>query len=306
MLRVKPILKWVGGKRLQLPALLERFPKKDIETFHDIFVGGGSVLLAVLSRPSPPQVVCAYDSNETLIHLYQNVQRDFQAVFDETHRLAKALHQIPITNNLVNRDPCDEQDAVRSSRESFYYWIRKQYNAMSQAERNSVRGSALFLFLNKTCFRGLYRVGPNGFNVPYGNYKKVDIIEHDHLRAFSALIQNVSFRCMDFRDSIRQVKPGDFMYLDPPYAPVSETSFVQYTKDGFSQKDHECLFQTIKDSVATGVCFLMSNSDAPMVLKAFLAPEFETEQIVCKRAIHSKKPDAVANEVMITKKDNLK
>lgn len=297
MLRVKPILKWVGGKRLQLPALLERFQRrtKNIETFHDIFVGGGSVLLAVLSRPSPPQVVCAYDSNETLIHLYQNVQRDFQAVFDETHRLATTLDNI--TNNLVNRNPCDEQDAIRSSRESFYYWIRKQYNAMSQAERNSVRGSALFLFLNKTCFRGLYRVGPNGFNVPYGNYKKVDIIEHDHLRAFSALIQNVSFRCMDFRDSIRQVKPGDFMYLDPPYAPVSETSFVQYTKDGFTKKDHECLFQTIKDS---GVCFLMSNSDAPMVLEAFPAPEFETERIVCKRAIHSKKPDAVANEVMIT------
>ena len=299
MLRVKPILKWVGGKRLQIPELLKKFPKQT-ETFHDIFVGGGSVLLAVLSQTSPPTQVYAYDSNETLIHLYINVQRDFQAVFDESRRLAETLHNIPATNNVRNRNPVSEEDAVRSSRESFYYWVRKQYNTMSQSERNGNLGSAMFLFLNKTCFRGLYRVGPNGFNVPYGNYKKVEIVQHHSLREFSEVIKNVTFQCMDFRDSIRQVKPGEFMYLDPPYAPVTETSFVKYTKDGFTQQDHACLFETVKASATTGVRFLMSNSDSTIVLEAFPMPTFETEHIVCKRAIHSKKPDTTANEVMIT------
>ena len=115
------------------------------------------------------------------------------------------------------------------SKESYYYWIRKKYNDMSDEERNSIIGSLIFIFLNKTCFRGVYRMGPNGFNVPFGNYMKLKtIISSDELKNMSNMIQNVHFRTSDFTDAITNIRNEDFVYMDPPYVPINNKSFVNY------------------------------------------------------------------------------
>ena len=135
-------------------------------------------------------------------------------------------------------------DDAKTSRESYYYWIRKQFN---EAKEDSCRLSSMFLFLNKTCFRGIYRESSNGFNVPYGHYKNVpEIITKTELDKISELIKDVKFSCTDFSESLKKVSNNDFVYLDPPYAPENKTSFVNYVKDGFDLKKHEELFSLVK------------------------------------------------------------
>lgn len=297
---VKPIVKWVGGKRLIIHDLFQKFPKK-METYHELFLGGGSVLIALLQSQRAGDIavnrICAYDSNDTLIHMYKNIQQSPTVLYEHIKNLQTTFTNIPFTGP-VHRKPSSYEEGL-TSRESFYYWMRQKFNTMSNTEKNSIDGSVLFIFLNKTCFRGLYRVGPNGFNVPYGNYKNIEIVNAENLMAFSELIRNVTFSCMDFRESIKHVSNQDFVYLDPPYVPISESSFVKYTHDGFKKEDHECLFELIKNVSTKGIKFLMSNSDGSMVITAFSYKPFTIETIECRRAINSKKPDSTAKEVLV-------
>jgi len=298
---IKPVLKWVGGKRLIIHELLSKFPT-DMCTYHELFVGGGSVLIALLEQRNKQNIhvkhVHAYDSNETLIHVYKNIQHDVSAVYEKTF----ALHQHFSTlapEGTVNRTPSNIDEA-NVCRENYYYWSRKRYNEMNQTERNSVEGTSLFIFLNKTCFRGMYREGPNGFNVPYGNYKTIDIVKKDNIFNLSVLIKDVVFQCMDFRKSFHRIEQNDFVYLDPPYVPIKSDSFVAYTGTGFDKTDHECLFENIKNISGRNIKFVMSNSDGDLVLNHFPQSAFNVNTITCRRAINSKKPDSVANEVLIS------
>lgn len=178
-----------------------------------------------------------------------------------------------------------------------YYYQRKKYNLLSPEEKKTPLGSALFIFLNKMCFRGMFRVSKNGFNVPYGNYKNPKIIDITHLNEISTLIQDVVFECRDFRDSFSSVEDGDFVYLDPPYAPESSTSFVAYTESGFDKETHLALFQLVNTSCAK---ILMSNADTEFVRENIC--DNIRENIVsfeCRRAINAKKPDAKVMEVLI-------
>jgi DNA adenine methylase len=298
MSTIKPVLKWVGGKRLIIHELLSKFPA-DMYTYHELFIGGGSVLIAVLEQRNKQNIrvkhVHAYDSNETLIHVYKNIQHDVSSVYEKTF----ALHQHFLTlapKGTVKRTPSNIDEA-NVCRENYYYWTRKRYNEMNQAEKNSVEGTSLFIFLNKTCFRGMYREGPNGFNVPYGNYKTIDIVKKDNIFNLSVLIKDVVFQCMDFRKSFQNIKQNDFVYLDPPYVPVKSDSFVAYTGTGFNKEDHESLFQNIKN--LREIKFVMSNSDGELVLQHFPQSTYNVNTISCRRAINSKKPETVANEVLI-------
>ena len=167
---------------------------------------------------------------------------------------------------------------------------------MTHEEKCSSKGSAYFLFLNKTCFRGLYRVNNQDFNVPYGNYKNPEILNLEQIKALSLLLAPVTFECLNFKDSLAKVEENDFVYLDPPYAPEDESSFVKYTKEGFGKDLHEELFSKIKKMKNK---FLMSNSKVDLVTNAFLEEEYNVDTIECRRAINSKNPESTTQEVLI-------
>ena len=156
---------------------------------------------------------------------------------------------------------------------------------MTVEEKKSIQGSAYFLFLNKTCFRGLYRINNQDFNVPYGNYKKPEILNLQQIREVSELLQPVSFQCLNFQNSLETVAPDDFVYLDPPYAPEDESSFVKYTKEGFGKELHEELFSKVKNMDNK---FLMSNSKVDLVTNAFPEDTYQVKVLECRRAINSK------------------
>jgi DNA adenine methylase len=152
------------------------------------------------------------------------------------------------------------------------------------------------MFINKTCFRGMYREGPNGFNVPYGHYKKTPtIITESELNTISDLIKDVEFIHSDFRDSIKNVNERDFVYFDPPYAPENKTSFVGYVSEGFTLETHKSLFDEIKKM--KGVKFILSNAKVEMVIENF--SDYNCQDVKVRRAINSKNPGATTTEVII-------
>lgn len=296
----KPALKWVGGKTQILEEVLKRFPR-EMETYYEPFLGGGSVLLGLLSEMKAGRIcvkgkVCASDVNSNLIGFYKCLRDTPDALIAEVKKL---LHvYVPLEGTVVNRKASTIQEAV-TSKESFYFWTRTRFNALRKEDRASPLAAAMFLFLNKTCFRGVYREGPRGFNVPFGNYKNAAILEEAHLREVSAILEGVELTCAGFQDALKPVAAGDFVYLDPPYAPETETSFVGYTADGFGLEDHKVLFAACAGMGAKGVKFLMSNADVKLVRDAFPAVEYTTVVLSCRRAIHSKTPDARTNEVLV-------
>ena len=297
----KPFLKWVGGKTQIIKEILEKFPVK-INNYHEIFLGGGSVLLGVLSLIEENKLeiknIYAYDLNKTLIYLYKNIQTKRDDFIKEIKKIVDENNAID--GNVINRKP-KNIDEAKTSQESYYYWIRKKYNEMNDENKISVLGSAYFLFLNKTCFRGLYRVGPNGFNVPYGHYKNPSIYDVDTINIISKLIKNVIFTHASFEESLLNVKKRDMVYCDPPYVPLNATSFVSYTADGFEGVLHEKLFKILDELKNKNINWMMSNSDTKLVTDAFSnKTKYNTEKILCRRAIHSKKPDSKTNEVIIT------
>jgi DNA adenine methylase Dam len=196
------------------------------------------------------------------------------------------------------------------SRESYYYWIRYKYNNLSTNDKNDVIGSAMFIFLNKTCFRGVYRTGPHGFNVPFGHYKNAKIIDKKTLLTISELIGCVKFKCMDFVDSLLNVKYGDFAYLDPPYVPEKKTSFVKYNYGGFNIEQHKKLFEMCNTLMINKIGFIISNSNTKLVIDAFPKDKYLIEIVDSRRAIHSKNPAKKTKEIIreidsIGKADNI-
>jgi DNA adenine methylase len=302
----KPVLKWVGGKTQILDTVLSLFPK-ELNDYYEPFVGGGSVLLGLLSYRKAGLIkvhgtVYASDLNSTLIGLYKALQSQPDELLAAV--LALVAPFAALTGTEIHRKPTTAEEAA-TSQESYYYWIRSQFNAMTPAQKLTPTGAAHFLFLNKTCFRGVYREGPRGFNVPFGHYKNPTVVDEAHLRAVSDLLHGVVFRCCGFGDALGPIGPGpkdtpDFAYLDPPYAPETATSFVGYNADGFDEAQHRTLFAAAAGMREKNVGMLMSNADVPLVRTAFPTPTFTTTVVSCRRAIHSKEPSARTNEVLVS------
>jgi len=300
----KPILKWVGGKTQILDKLICDFPT-EINNYREIFLGGGSVLLTLLSYVKNGIIklhgnIYAYDLNEPLIYVYKNIQVYHNELYTILQSIITEFNQC--ANGTINRTPTNIAEA-KIAKENYYYWIRSEYNKLCLNDKKSILGSAMFIFLNKTCFRGVFRVGPNGFNVPYGHYKNPEIINKEHLEEIVALIKNVVFECCDFTTSLTRVEPNDFVYLDPPYAPETTNSFVGYTENGFNIENHNNLFKLIHNLTDTNKKIMLSNADVNLVRENFCNcaknEKYNTLSILCKRSINSKNPDAKAKEVII-------
>jgi len=296
----KPILKWVGGKTQIIDKLVSDFPV-EINNYRETFLGGGSVLLTLLSYVKKGIIkirgnVYAYDLNEPLIYVYKNIQTRHTELYEKLQDIIKEFNDCG--DGVLNRKPANIEQA-KELRENYYYWIRSEYNKLCLTDKKDILGSAMFIFLNKTCFRGIFRVGPNGFNVPYGHYKKPEIVNKEHVDEIHNLIQDVVFEHSDFNTSLTNVEPNDFVYLDPPYAPETETSFVGYTENGFNIENHNNLFNLIHNLTNTNKKIMLSNSDVRLVRENFTNEKYTTFEILCKRSINSKNPDAKAKEVII-------
>ena len=296
----KPILKWVGGKTQLLDKLLPEFPT-EINNYHEIFLGGGSVLLATLYYKNQSKIkingsIYAYDLNEPLIYVYKNIQTNHIELYEKLQEIIKDYNESG--DGEINRKPTTITEA-KIAKENYFYWIRTQYNKMTPAEKRTTKGSAIFIFLNKTCFRGVFRVGPNGYNVPYGHYKNPQIIDKTHLDEIHGLIQGVVFECCDFSVSLKNIGPTDFVYLDPPYAPETEKSFVGYTENGFDINQHKKLFEMVHGLTNTNKKMILSNADVDLVRENFNNDNYIIDSVVSKRSINSKNPESKTMEVII-------
>jgi len=253
---MKPILKWVGGKTQILPQVLEEFPEEIHGDYYEPFVGGASVLLAAIPRVHGH--VYASDVNPALIALYEKIKNDPEGLIHELKELQK------------------------DTSEATYYARRGEFNETGSP--------SLLVYLNKVGFRGLYREGPNGFNVPYGHPKTPPALcDPENVRAVSRAIQNVTFRCESYEQALERTQPGDFVYADPPYAPETLTSFTSYVRGEF---DHVEFFRRIK---VLGCSWVMSNARVPLVTNEFPY----VREIEVRRAIHSKNPGARTMEVLV-------
>lgn len=285
---VKPIIKWVGGKNQIIDELINNFPK-EMNDYHELMIGGGSVLLKMceLKRDNKIKVkkIYGYDINEDLINLYNNIKDNPKELYKKINKLKDRYNNIEKING--NKRPENKEEGL-SSKESFYYYCRNKYN---KKKMNNIEKSAYFVFLNKTCFRGLYRVGKNGFNVPYGNYNNPEIINLEHLLEISELIKSVEFKNLSYIDSLKLIKENDFTYLDPPYLPINKTSFTSYSKEEF---DHQQFFDKIKNLSSK---WILSNSFHSEIKNTF--SNYTLIILDVKRNINSKKPNSKTKEYLI-------
>lgn len=290
----KPFLKWVGGKIQILPEIMSCIPR-EIENYHEIFLGGGSVLFSILAHKNTGKLIIsgkiyAYDINPQLIWTYQCIQQFPAELYEILQILAQDFKTC--ANETLNRNPANYQEA-KKSKENFYYWIRTLYNSTSNFLFNFInpsvdnqkisiyeeiiskkysqtRGfllcSAMFIFLNKTCFRGLYRVSAKGFNVPFGNYSEPEFLNEEHLYEIHNLIQCVDFRIGDFSVSLLNTKKNDLIYIDPLYVPENINSFTKYSINDFSTDSHTKLFNMIHNLTLENKKIILSNSRTKFII----------------------------------------
>lgn len=267
MLKAHPFLKWAGSKRQLLPELLARVPEK-FTTYHEPFLGGGALFFELAGRSETPMRAVLSDSNSRLIRTWTTVR-------DSVGDLVKLL-QVHATKHYVDQA-------------KYYYKQRARTKTIDTA--SNVELAAWFIYMNKTCFNGLYRVNGKGeFNVPMGSYKNPVICDEENLHACSLALAYSTIECRDFRFLLKRgiAWKGDFVYFDPPYVPLSKTShFTAFTKGGFTEHDQEelaRLAKEVRDHWEAHV--LVSNSSAPLVRKLYKG--WKIEAVSARRAINSK------------------
>jgi len=289
--KTKPCLKWAGGKTQLLDEIDKRLPKDEIfagqiETYVEPFVGGGAVFFHIAQNYTHLKRFYLLDINPDLINCYSAVKDDVDSLI----RKLKRLH-----NDFLKCDDSEE-------RKDLYYSTRKKFNR----DRNPAK----LIFLNKTCYNGLYRVNRKGeFNVPFGDYKNPTICNEDNLRNVSQILQKAEIICGNFTDSKKYIDNRTFVYFDPPYRPLSPTaSFTSYSKDSFSEKDQIKLAEFCRQIHGRGAKFLLSNSDPKNEdpTDRFFEDHYENfgfhiDQVKATRAINCKASGrGQINELIIT------
>lgn len=267
-----PVVKWVGGKTRLLSELHARTPKAYVRYFEP-FVGGGALFFAL----APAQATLG-DMNGALIETYRTIAHAVEDVIKrlEAHRRAHSKH------------------------EGYYYEVRDWWNE-HQWSVDLVAAAAAFLYLNKTCFNGLWRVNRSGaFNVPRGDYKDPKIFDPDALRSAAVALSRATLMTNEYHATVAEAREGDFVYFDPPYDPVSKTSnFTGYTKDAFGKEQQKQLADCARELRKRGVSVMLSNNDTEFVRSLYA--DFCIDNVKCGRSINSKgdKRGAV-DEVIIT------
>ncbi len=247
--KVKPFLKWAGGKGQLISEIEKHYPFEDgkITKYAEPFVGGGAVLFDILSKYNLEKVYIS-DINTELINTYRIIRDDV----DELVSMLTAMQSKFLPKNT------DE-------RKKYYLSKRERFNDLkiNGNEKTNIEKAALMIFLNKTCFNGLFRVNKKGlFNVPMGSYKNPMICDEDNLRAVSEKLWNVTIVCGDYRESADFIDEKTFVYFDPPYRPITETaSFTAYTENLFNDEEQINLARFVDDMHIKGARVLVSNSD---------------------------------------------
>ncbi len=255
MVHCKPFVKWAGGKSQLLPELIRRIPA-DFSRYFEPFLGGGALFFSL-----QPKKAVLVDINDALINCYQVIQDNVESLIED---LKKHRYQ-----------------------EEYYYQTRNVDRLPEYSSWGSIERASRFIFLNKTCYNGLYRVNSKGqYNVPFGRYTNPKIVNPENLSACSQVLQNAVVISDSFLSIENQVSPDDFVYFDPPYIPLNTTSnFTSYSKEGFDMSMQVALRDLCTRLDKRGIRFMLSNSSAPAV--GDLYKGFTIEFVHASRAINS-------------------
>ena len=277
---LKPFVKWVGGKSQLVDEIEKMLPtdgEKVLTKYAEPMVGGGALFFSILSKYDFEELYIS-DINAELINAYKVIK-------DDVYNLIAKLNEMQMLFL-----PMDE-----NGRKYFYYSIREKFNSTVLSTETATEKAAQFIFLNKTCFNGLYRVNRKGqFNVPMGAYKNPTICDDENLRNIHEALQNVTIVCGDYSLSKSFIDKDTFVYLDPPYRPISETSgFTAYNTDVFDDNEQIRLAQFIDEINKSGAKIVLSNSDPKNVNEEDnffddLYRNYKINRVEASRAINSK------------------
>ncbi len=252
----RPFLKWAGGKRQLLPQISELVPK--MKTYYEPFIGAGAVLFHL-----QPNKMVINDTNAELINCYNVIKNNLNELIEDL-------------NNYKN-----EKD--------YFYSIRELDRMPAYQKLSDVERSSRIIYLNKTCYNGLFRVNSQGqFNTPFGRYTNPKILDETVLKAVNKYLNSsdVTILNSDFEEAVSTAKKGDFVYFDPPYDPISDTSsFTGYDINGFSKGEQKRLKDTFEELTNKGVKCMLSNSKTPFITKLY--EEYETIDVSAIRSINS-------------------
>jgi DNA adenine methylase len=274
--RPRPFLKWAGGKSRVAKSICEYFPA-DYKCYYEPFLGGGAMYFTI-----SPKKGRLNDLNQALVSTYMTVKNDCESLIKKLEKIQREYYALPSIED----------------KEHYYYDARSKYNKIKDP---SINKSALFIFLNKTGFNGMYRENSKReYNIPFGKHNTPPICDANNLRNVSRDLRSIEITCDTYENALIGTKAGDLIYLDPPYAPISETSsFTQYQAGGFLKEDQLKLHDLFDKLSKKGCKVVMSNSNAPLIKELYKKHYISTIEV--GRTINSKKNlRGKVKEVVIT------
>ena len=269
---MKPFVKWVGGKTQLLQQIKELMPA-EYNNYYEPFFGGGAVLFNLIEGPATVS-----DINQELINVYKQVKENPSKI-------------------ILHTEVCDHTHNIASDPKEVYYKIREDF--INNLGSSTSAQAAKFIYLNKHCFNGLYRVNKKGqFNVPFNGKAFGSSYDRTNIREVSERLQNVNLLCCDFADTVKDAAAGDLIYLDPTYAPLTPTSFTDYTKEGFSYEDHVRLAGLFKELTDRGVYCMLANHNTELIRELY--KDYNFTEIDVRRSINRDGNNRKGKEVIIT------
>ena len=269
---VAPFVKWAGGKRQLIPQIRERMPEK-YNDYYEPFVGCGAVIFDLL-----PANALINDINKALINTYNIICNEADAFLEAVNRLDEEMWE---------------------DGKKYYYSVREHYNDKLMKSEYDVELAALFVFINKHCFNGLYRVNGKGlFNVPYNNSRRTSADENV-IREVSKYLKGVKIINGDFEEACKDAKKGDFVFIDSPYAPLNPTSFESYTKEGFDIESHKRVAKLYDELTARGCYCMLTNHNTELINELYGNKGYKIDVVSVKRMINSDASNRVGKEVII-------